>query len=228
MTRLALVALLCLPAAAGPVRLLLVTGGHEHELSFCEMFTGNVDYEVTVNPHPKPFRENMTAKYDAVVLYDLANVPETERAPLRRFVESGKGVVVLHHAIADNQDWPWWYEEVVGGRYLLKAEGSRPASQYKHDVAMEIRPTGSHPILTGIGPFRILDEAYKAMWITPRVQPLLVTDAPENDRTVARVSPYEKSRVVFIQLGHVSDAHRHTVYRRLLHNGIFWAAGRKP
>ena len=93
---------------------------------------------------------------------------------------------------------------------------------------MEIRPTGSHPILTGIGPFRILnEEAYKAMWITPRVQPLLVTDAPENDRTVAWVSPYEKSRVVFIQLGHGSDAHRHTVTAGCC-IGIFWAAGCKP
>jgi type 1 glutamine amidotransferase len=227
--RLALAALLCVPAVAAPVRLLLVTGGHEHEISFYEMFTGNAEYDVTLSPHPKAFRGNMSARYDVLVLYDLADVTEAaERAALRRFVESGKGVVVLHHAIADNQDWPWWYEEVVGGRYLLKAEGSQPASKFKHDVPMEIRPAGSHPILTGIGPFRILDEAYKQMWVSPRVQSLLVTDAPENDRVVAWISPYEKSRVVYIQLGHGSDAHRHQVYRRLVRNGILWAAGRNP
>jgi len=49
----------------------------------------------------------MSAAYDVLVLYDLADVTDTaERAALRRFVESGKGVVVLHHAIADNQDTP--------------------------------------------------------------------------------------------------------------------------
>jgi type 1 glutamine amidotransferase len=164
-TRLSLVAFLCLPLAAAPVRLLLVTGGHEHEISFYEMFTSNADYDVTVNPHPRAFRENVTARYDVLVFYDLANVTDpAERAALRRVVESGKGVVVLHHAIADNQDRPWWYEEVVGGRYLLQPDGNQPASRFKHDVEMEIRPAGSHPILIGIGPFRIMDEAYKQMW----------------------------------------------------------------
>ena len=229
MSRLALAALLCSAVSAAPVRLLLVTGGHEHELSFYEIFTGNPDYDVTVNPHPKAFRGNMAARYDVLVLYDLADVTDAaERAALKRFVESGRGVVVLHHAIADSQDWPWWYEEVVGGRYLLKAEGSLPASKFKHDVDMEIRPAVAHPILTGIGPFRILDEAYKQMWLSPRVQPLLTTEAPENDRVVAWVSPYEKSRVVYIQLGHGSSAHHSPVYRRLVQNSIVWAAGRTP
>jgi type 1 glutamine amidotransferase len=213
---------------AAPVRLLLVTGGHDHELSFYEMFTGNVDYDVTVSPHPHAFRENMAA-IDVAVLYDLADVPGgAERANLRRFVESGKGIVVLHHAIADNQDWPWWYEEVVGGRYLLKAEGARPASRFKHDVEMEIRPACSHPVLHGIGVFRVLDEAYKQVWISPRVQALLKTSNPENDEVVAWVSPYARSRVIYIQLGHGSEAHRNPVYRRLVHNSILWTAGRTP
>jgi uncharacterized protein len=224
---LGLAVLLGVAASAAPIRLLLVMGGHEHEISFYEMFTGNPDYQITVDPHPKAFRGNMSTSYDVLVLYDLADVTEAaERAALRQFVESGNGVVVLHHAIADNQDWPWWYEEVVGGRYLLKAQGSQPGSKFKHDVEMEIRPAGCHPVLTGIGPFRILDEAYKQMWVSPRVQPLLVTGAPENDRVVAWISPYEKSRVVYIQLGHGSSAHRNPIYRRLVQNGIAWTAGR--
>ena len=159
----------------------------------------------------------------------MANVTEPgERTALQRFVESGKGVVVLHHAIADNQDWPWWYEHVVGGRYVLQADGNRPASKYKHDVEMEIQPAEPHPIVAGIGPFRIKDEAYKDMWVSPRVKPLLLTDSKENNRIVAWVSPYDKSRVVYIQLGHGSDAHRHPVYRKLVRNSICWAAGRNP
>src|ERR1017187_6985841 len=102
-----------------PVRVLLVTGGHEHELSFYEMFAAQTGLTVAVNPHPRAFRKGMARESDVLVLYDLADVTdEAERGNLKEFVESGKGVVVLHHAIADNQSWPWWYEEVVGGRYL--------------------------------------------------------------------------------------------------------------
>jgi len=117
---------------------------------------------------------------------------------------------------------------VVGGRYLLKAEGSQPASAFKHDVDMEIRPAVSHPILKGVRAFHIFDEAYKQMWVSPRIQPLLVTDAPENESVVAWVSPYEKSGVVYIQLGHGSSAHRNQTYRTLVQNSIAWTAGRAP
>ena len=39
-----------------------------------------------------------------------------------------------HHAIGDNVDWPWWYEEVVGGRYLFDEVNGKKSS-YLHDVA---------------------------------------------------------------------------------------------
>ena len=215
------------PAASLP-RVLLVTGGHDHELSFYEMFSAEPGFTYTVNPHPKAFRANMVKQYDVAVLYDLAEVTEeADRTNLRRYLESGKGLVLLHHSIADNQEWPWWYEEVVGGLYRLKASGSQPASTYKHDVDFDVRPVGRHPILEGIAPFKIHDEVYKHMWMSPKVQVLLEADHPLSDKAVAWVSPYPKSRVVFIQLGHGSEAHRNPAYRKLVRNAIAWAAGGK-
>ena len=231
--RFVLLSICCtvLPALAaqeGPIRVLLVTGGHEHELSFYEMFSGRAGYAITVNPHPRAFRPWLSKRADVLVLYDMADVTdEAERKYLRAFLESGKGMVVLHHAIASNQQWPWWYEEVVGGRYVLKAEGGAPASSYKHDVDFEVRPAASHPVLEGVGPFRIPDEAYKNLWISPKVKVLLETANPENDKALAWISPYPKSRGVYVQLGHGSDAHGNPAYRRLLHNAIGWAAGRR-
>jgi type 1 glutamine amidotransferase len=214
-------------APQSPVRVLLVTGGHEHELSFYEMFAAQTGLTVAVNPHPRAFRKGMARESDVLVLYDLADVTdEAERGNLKEFVESGKGVVVLHHAIADNQSWPWWYEEIVGGRYLLAAADNHPASKFKHDVDFKVRPVTQHPILEGIGPFQINDEAYKDEWISPKVHVLLETDNPLNDKPMAWVSPYSKSRVVYIQLGHGPSAHRHPVYRKLVNNAIMWAAGR--
>lgn len=47
------------PAPGEPIRILMVTGGHAHALSFYELFQGRSDYKVTVNPHPQSFRPGM-------------------------------------------------------------------------------------------------------------------------------------------------------------------------
>lgn len=52
------------------------------------------------------------------------------------------------------------------------------------------------------------------------------TDHPENDKPVVWISPWRKSRVVAIQLGHGPAAHRDPGYRRLVRNAILWTAGR--
>ena len=54
------------------------------------------------------------------------------------------------------------------------------------------------------------------------------TDSPSSDRAVAWISPYPRSRVVYIQLGHGHTSYYHPVYRALLHNAILWGAGRTP
>jgi hypothetical protein len=32
------------------------------------------------------------------------------------YVEAGKGIVALQHSIVDFTSWPWWYEDVTGGK----------------------------------------------------------------------------------------------------------------
>jgi type 1 glutamine amidotransferase len=82
----------------------------------------------------------MKDKWDVVVLYDMYNqIGEAEQRNLREYVEAGKGVVSLHHAIVDYTSWPWWYEEVIGGKYFEKPEGDHPASHYKDDVPIVVR-----------------------------------------------------------------------------------------
>jgi type 1 glutamine amidotransferase len=211
------------PAVARkPLRIQLVTGGHDHELSFYEVFSGHPEYEITVNPHPHAFRPSLVKSCDVLVLYDDADADEAEQVALRSYLESGKGLLVLHHAICDNQQWPWWYEEVVGGLYVLKAMPGKPASKYKHDEEFDVRPAGRHPILDGIEPFHINDEAYGDLWISPKVRVLLETDNPLNGKPLAWASPYTKSKVVYIQMGHGKKAHDHPVYRKLVHQAIQW------
>ncbi len=211
-----------------PLRLLVVTGGHEYPTTFYTVFEGAEDlrWEHAVSNH-EAFKNDLRKNYDVLVLYDFSQeITETEKANLRSFVEAGKGVVVLHHAIADYQDWEWWYKEVVGGKYLLKPEGSTPASTYLHDQELCIRPTLNHPITARIGTMHFRDETYKGMWISPDARVLLRTDNPTSDGPLAWISPYAKSRVVYIELGHGEAAHLYPAYRDLVQDAIRWTAGR--
>ncbi|MDX2031171.1 MAG: ThuA domain-containing protein [Blastocatellia bacterium] len=210
---------------AGAIRALLVTGGHDHDVEFYSAFD-DAGIRTIVDPHPTVFGGDIRKRADVLVLYDMMKtLDEKRRANVRSFVESGKGVVVLHHAIGDNVDWPWWHEEVVGGRYLFEAVNGRQSS-YRHDEEQTIRVTLDHPITRGLGTFRILDETYKDLWISPRVKVLLRSDNPTSDGPVAWISPYEKSRVVYIQLGHDRNANLNPNFRRLVQNAVYWAAGK--
>jgi hypothetical protein len=138
--------------AAGPIRVQVTTGGHQHNLSFYSLFEGRSDLAVTVNPHPSAFRRSLQKYADVLVLYDLNDVTdEKERQNLAGFLEGGGGLVVLHHALADNWQWKWWYEDVVGGRFLMGTDGDKPRSTAKAPVVLEARPVAKHPCWTASG-----------------------------------------------------------------------------
>src|SRR5581483_9840897 len=215
-------------AGPAPLRLLVVTGGHDYPTSFYTVFEGAADlrWRHAVSNH-EAYKNDIRNDYDVLVLYDFSNeITDREKANLRNFVESGKGVVVLHHAIADYQDWEWWHKEVVGGKFLLQPEGNMPASTYKHDEELCVRTVINHPITSRLGALHLWDETYKGMWISPDVKVLLKTDNPTSDGPIAWVSPYPKSRVVYIELGHDEKAHLYPAYRELVQDAIRWAGGR--
>ncbi len=214
-------------APPGRPRCLVVTGGHEYDSEFYCLFDHDkFDWDHAIS-NTEAFSRDIRELYDVVVLYDLSrNIDNAGRANLKAFMESGKGLVVLHHAIADYGGWDWWVREVVGGKYLLEPENGMPASTYLHDVELFVRPAEEHPITAGIGPLHIWDETYKGMWISPEVKVILKTDESTSDGPLAWISPYGKSRVVYLQLGHDRKAFLHPAYRELVERAILWSAGR--
>jgi hypothetical protein len=222
-----------LPADAGAaastpdtLRLLVVTGGHDYPTSFYTVFDRPEWRWTHALSNEEAFAKEIVSRFDALVLYDMSkDLSATGRKNLRAFAESGKGILVLHHAIVSYQGWPWW-EELVGGRYLLEGDGEWKPSTYRHDVELFVKPVGSHPVVDPIGPLQLVDETYKGMRISPKVTPLLEIDHPDGDRYVAWVSPYGPSRVVYVQLGHGEEAHRSAAYRDLIRSAILWSAKR--
>lgn len=212
--------------ADADVRALVVTGGHDYDTDFYTLFEGDWvtwDHKPT---NTEAFENPIRDRYDVVVMYDMSrNLGVEGRKHLREFVESGKGVVVLHHALANYNAWEWWWHDVVGARYILEG-GPEPASDYKHDVDLYATAVGRHPVTADVAPMQIIDETYKNMWISPEVKVILETDEESSDGPLAWISPYEKSRVIAIQLGHDRHAHRYPGFRKLVKRAILWSAGK--
>ena len=226
-TILLLLAMNCFAQPAAPatnqaaLRVLIITGGHDHEAAFYGLFDGYQDIGWPAVTDITAFKQDIRAKYDVLVFYNFTrDMDDNGKKNLRDFVESGKGIVVLHHGILNFQKWPWWYEEVVGGLYRLESKNGIPNSTVKFGEEHLITAAGKHPITDGITPFRITDETYKGLFISTNIQPLLLTDNPTSDRTVAWIGPCTTSKVVFVQLGHDHTPFRQPSYRALVHNSI--------
>ena len=94
-------------------------------------------------------------------------------------------------------------------------------------ASLDVRPVGNHPIVENIGPLHLTNEvAYKGMWQSPKITPLLETTAAASDRVVAWIAPNTTAKVVCIQPGDATTTHRNPAFRKLVRNAILWAGGR--
>jgi type 1 glutamine amidotransferase len=213
------------------VRVMVVTGGHAYPPEFYSLFDGYADIRWShAATQAQAFRPDLKDRFDVVVLHDMyETIGEKERASLQAYVDSGKGVVSIHHSIVDYTSWPFWYEEVIGGKYFTKEAPGHAKSVFREGVDMIARPAkgaNRHPVMRGVPPIVAHDEVYKGMWHSPKITVLMETDHPENDPPVVYTGPHPKARSVYIQLGHDPGTFRHPGYRRLVYNAVQWAAGR--
>jgi type 1 glutamine amidotransferase len=216
-------------AESDSARVLVATGGHGYDPSFYEVFNRMQGIRWShATSQREAFTPDMAERFDVLVLYDMYNtIGEAEQRNLRAFVEAGKGVVSLHHSIVDYTSWPWWYQEVIGGKYFEKAEAGHAASRYKEGVPLILRPAKgqeNHPMVRGLGEIVTEDECYKGMWHSPKITVLMETDAPCNDRPAVYIGP--RGNAVYVQLGHGTYTHEHPGYRSLVRNAILWVSGR--
>lgn len=217
----------------GRIRVLVVTGGHGFEKpQFFQMFKDNPDitYEAVEHPnaHAK-WRPEAAKSYDVMVLYDMWQpISEEAKADLLALLAAGKGLVVLHHAIASYQEWPE-YAKIIGAKYYLAktvVDGvEKPRSAYKHDVQFTIGiAPAPHPVTAGLKDFEIHDETYKWFDVARDVTPLLTATEPESGPVIGWAKTYAAARVVYIQLGHDHFAYENPAYRQLLRQAIRWTA----
>ena len=219
--------------AAEKLRLLVVSGGHDFETNkFLQVFKDNPDVTVAAFTHPAAqaqLRPEKAGQYDVLVLYDLwQSISDEGKADFTAFLKAGKGLLILHHAIANYQKWPE-YEKIAGGRYYLDktlVNGvEKPRSIWKHDVDFKVRIADeNHPVTRGVKDFGIHDETYGLFDMAPDSHALLTTDEPTSARNIGWARTWESARVVFIQLGHDGVAYQNPSYRQLVAQAIRWVA----
>ncbi len=215
---------------AEKVRVQVTTGGHTAPLPLYTIFNDDLfsDAAVAFMSHPQAFdRLNGGAGPEVLVLYDWTDWEEKDRPHVQRYLDGGRGLVVLHHALASNQEWPWWYREVTGGLQVLYDHDGLKASGLKQMPPMNLTPVGHHPITASIGKFHLdHDEVFVKMWQSPKITPLLESDEPDSSKVVAWIGVHPKARVVCIQFGHHPVVLANANYRKLVHNAVLWSARR--
>lgn len=219
------------PPRLNPLRVLVVTSGHGYPTAFYAMLDSLEGIAWThATTHQEAFGRPLEERFDAILLHDMHDVTaEQTRRRLAAFVESGRGIVSLHHAIVNYTDWPWWYQEVIGGKYFVKPEAGHPASHYHEGVDFLVYPAKgkqAHPVLRGVSPLLVHDETYRDMWLSPKIDVLMETDSTENDKPVVYAGPHPKARSIFIQLGHSAQTMQNPGFRRLVRNALCWVAAR--
>jgi type 1 glutamine amidotransferase len=126
---------------------------------------------------------------------------------------------------AGDAEWPEWDAEVIGGNYHnhYRAGGTTTVTAVKTD----------NPILQGvILPFTSASTLYKNAPLQPRAEALLVGTIPDqaSEPLAWTFARSDGGRTFYTSLGSPADF-QNASFKRLLRNGICWAAGievRKP
>ncbi len=218
-----------------PTRVLFVCGGHEFETNLYVQFfkaLPGVSFQFVEHPQAQAmFKADAAKAYDVIVLYDLyQKITDQAKADLVARLKEGKGLLAMHHSIANYQKWPE-YEKIIGGKYYLEktmVNGVEKAvSTWKHDVDFKVHVADTqHPITQGVKDFTIHDETYGGFDTGPEAHVLLTTDEPTSGSNLAWTKTYEGTRVATMVLGHDHQAWDNPNYRQLVLQAIAWVAGK--
>ena len=258
--------------------LLVLSGGHPYEeapfAAFLDAVAGLLpgDWQVVHHDHPEA-EERVAAgaadTADAMLFYDMpgytfADGTVKTAAPSQAFKDaiarrfaSGRGAVMMHHAIAGWAQWPQW-SEWLGGRFLYQPGPVRGEAKldsgYRHDVDYVAELVAEHPVLEGIpATFPVNDELYLGEVFEGDVTPLIRAQHdyvaenfysaahavagrmfdnsdwphPPGSNLVAWAKEAGGAQIVYCQFGDGPHTYANTVVRQIIANALAWTAHKK-
>lgn len=175
-----------------------------------------------------------------LLFVDQTTLRDEKRAQIKRFIDSGKGLVAIRSTIHGIQNWPDFDRAVLGRQYLghypgdpeksVMSDGGQgtPAGQPEGPTQDDqiVKASDSHPILTGIGDFRSRYSLYRTDSTGGKVDILMMGKIPDQDQEpVVWTNEYKNARIVYIGVGGLQDWENST-FKRLVTNSVYWAARR--
>ncbi|GAA5126916.1 ThuA domain-containing protein [Luteolibacter yonseiensis] len=231
----ALFAAIPLAAHAAPLRVFIRGGvkthgpnAHEHE-RFLNEWTKLLTERGMKADGAKDWPNAMQlSKTDVLVMYaqDGANATPEQKENLAKFTKRGGGIVVIHTAVVGND--PAWWKSVIGGAWVQGKTKWREGPMELH-YSEKDKPGGPHPITLGAADFKMDDEIYYDLDMSPDVRVLAESDTRDGTPKVqAQIWTYEKDNYrAFVSIpGHLIGTFERPNYRAILLRGIAWTAKR--
>jgi len=193
-----------------------------------EMLRKDTRLKVRVAEDPHFLDSSALHRYDVVVLHFMnwqqpAPGPKA-RANLRKFVQDGKGLFVIHFGCGAFQDWPE-FRNLAGKVWDPKARAHDPGGPFRVNIT-----DVPHPITKGLKSFEIEDELYTCL-TGDRPVNMLATARSKVDKKIypmAFTFNYGKGRVFHSALGHDVKAISNPGAAELFRRGCAWASGLTP
>ncbi len=148
---------------------------------------------------------------------------DEHKAAFEKYVASGRPIIAHHGAIASYDDWTR-FGELVGFAWIWGKTNHSPVGDY----LVRSLPTG-HPIIAGVGDFRIHDELYYDIAITPGLSVTNHAEAEFNGKRLPMVMTATGGRVAgagkvaYLANGHDLKAFDSSAMKTLWTNAVGWS-----
>jgi putative heme-binding domain-containing protein len=214
---------------AGAARVLLIGGGSSHD--FQKFFNQADTATLTGAGYSVNYTEDVAVAAKELANADVAVISTNQgsfsgltfREALKKFADSGKGLVLLHPGLWYNfGGWPEFNAAYAGG-------GSRGHDRLGEFEVKVTQP--EHPIVKGVtANFKITDELYYYT-TDPAGSPiemLATATSTQKPGTYPQVFvvKHPKTKIAGLTLGHDARAHDLPEYKALLLNSVKWVSGK--
>ncbi len=214
------------------IKVAVVTGGHRFDVpNFHGLFRNLKGIDAYIQPLDDFVSPGDRARdfYEVAVFYNMHREgPADENRPrwmgrpreaLESWLATGKGIVMLHHAILAFPEWEPWVNMVgvVAGSF----------ESFSHDETMRIKVAdGGHPITHALSDWEMVDETYVMDEPDSDSHLLLTTDHPKCMTAIGWTRQYGDTRVFCLQSGHDNQTWKDENFQVVLTRGIQWVSGK--
>ena len=218
-----------------PAKVLVLTGceypGHHWKETaplLAKFLATDPRLATSLNQDPNFLASPKLFDYDAVVLnYMNWQTPDpgpNARANLKKYVASGKGLVLVHFACGAFQGWPD-FTEIAGRVWDPKLRPHDPYGKFTVEIA-----DLSHPVTKGMRPFETTDELYTCMTGNTPIHVLAEATSKVDKKVypMAFVHEYGKGRVFLCTLGHDVQSLSADGVQELYRRGTCWTVQLPP